>query len=312
MRKLYLVLASTALVAFMGFSATAFAVPDPSCDGNPYNNDPVIHDFVMTMTDSNVEGAVSGLSGKGLACGSDSADLGSLNDNADILTGPGVVVNNTSGMANGRFVGDVLINIALNVGIFGNTVVEDVQSVLLIEPLSSCQNEPLVGGQIPGEVIACYKGVNPQGFNYNIVTVGDDGRTWLTLGPFHPLLGTAGLTDIKEFNLCGRVGSSGGTTFPDDCGDSSQPFLQKNGDSSGRGSPEGNGDYTVTATNRSGQTTDPVTSHVDWICVIDQPDPDLEPPYSLSSGSARGSEEYTANQNAKLYQLAPELCRLRL
>ncbi len=73
MRKIYLAVASCiALVAFMGFSATALAVPDPSCDGDPYNNDAVVHDFAITMTDSNVAGEVSGLSGSGLACGADS------------------------------------------------------------------------------------------------------------------------------------------------------------------------------------------------------------------------------------------------
>ncbi len=226
MRKLYLSVAScVALVAFMGFSVSALAAPDPSCDGTPYNNDPAVHDFTITMTDSNVSGEVSGLSGSGLACGADTQNSGSYYDHADIGTPPGVVINNTSGMANGRFVGTALVNVMV-ADIFGG-VYEDVHSELSIAPIAECAAENPVGGDIPGTIIACYRGDNPVGYNYNWGTVDNDGKSWLTIGPFHSFV-TSGLTHIKEFNLCGYVGASGGSS----CGTSSDPFLQKNGDAS--------------------------------------------------------------------------------
>ncbi len=104
---------------------------------------------------------------------------------------------------------------------------EDVASTLRIAPIAECAAENPVGGDIPGTIIACYKGSNVLGNNYNWGTVDNDGKSWLTIGPFHSFV-TAGLTHIKEFNLCGYVGAVGGSS----CGTSSDPFLQKNGDAS--------------------------------------------------------------------------------
>ena len=73
MRKFFLALASCiALVAFIGFSATAMAIAiGPDCDGDPYNNDFAVHDFTLVTPDSDVEHTVSGAAGEGVACGTE-------------------------------------------------------------------------------------------------------------------------------------------------------------------------------------------------------------------------------------------------
>ncbi len=119
MRKFYLAIAScVALVAFMGFSATAYSanIVDPDCDGTPNNNDFVVNNFGIVTANSDVAGEVSGMTGSGAACGTvlqdNFLDCGSspyghetLNDYALVKSPPGVEVNSTAGLQTGRNVG---------------------------------------------------------------------------------------------------------------------------------------------------------------------------------------------------------------
>ncbi len=278
MRKFYLVIAScVALVAFMGFSANAFALTDPDCDGDPYDNTLLVHDFSIEMIDSYVAGEPSGLGGSGLACRTDISFGGggaeTIFDHADISNPDGVKVGHTSVMANTRFVGTARLNVA-GYGLFGEAHIfgvgaddldgppEGISSILSIDSIANCDAETPVGGDVPGTIIACYKGTNPLGFNYSWI-IENQGRTNLTIGPFHPLGGVAGMTRIHEFNLCAYVGAPGGSTFPDDCGTSSDPFLQKNGIRRDPCYPSA-GIYGVTATTRGGEITPRVTTRVNW------------------------------------------------
>lgn len=282
MRKLGLCLFScAALVAFMGFGAPAYGdhIRDAQCA--PYNNQFGVYEFNLT-TASNQAHAVSGLTGSGLACGTalhnNLLNCGpsgqtppqgqeSLNTRADINVPQGVQVNSTSSMSDDDFVGSAQVDVAHCYGLF-STIYEDQDSVIRVE-------RDTAGTDCPQVFVACYKGSNPLGYNHNWVTQGGNGRYTMTIGPFHPAVGTAGITQIDEFNLCGNAGDASGTTYPDDCGDSTRPWLQKNGDRSAMECSNGNGIYTVTATNDIGQTTAPASDCVTWVQlgVIVRPSP---------------------------------------
>ncbi len=301
MRKIYLALVScVALVAFMGFGGSAFAVVDPSCDGDPYNNDFAVHDFTLDTPDSHVAGDVSGVSGSGLACGTEISGTwlapvgaGTLNDNADILAAPGVKVNPTAGMPVDSYAGAAVINSASWAPIFGALIIPDVHSDLTVAPIGTadqvetCAYEAAqaVGGPEPGEIVACYRGTTDptalvKGHNFSWQTLAPDGRYTLTIGRFyndllaHPagIEGVkAGLTHIKEFTLCNNIGAPITPGIGGQCGTSSDPWIQKNGIMSTpinksplQYCPRDAGLYTVTVTNKAGETTGPVSSRVIW------------------------------------------------
>ncbi len=305
MRKLYLLVAScVAVVAFMGFSATGFAnhIQEPACAGN--NNAFEVLDFSID-TENNVVGAVSGLTGQGIACGTALDDLlenanplgphwlhgcgangqtplegvESLNDRALIGVPPGVEINpsdnlNTGDGNQGDF-GDYVGNASINIASCFLRSVSTQQAVLYAETNNGDDD-------CPDSAIACYYGVSPLGYNYSWVEiVGKGPRYQMTIGPFHALADESGLTRIHNFTLCGYAGSSS-------CGNGMDlsKWMQKNGDgivsNSGhslwtRGGIDGwiprcnagiegnRGVYTVRVTNKANQTTAPVSSCVRWV-----------------------------------------------
>ncbi len=306
MRKLYLVVAScVALVAFMGLSATAFAVIDSDC----VPNDVEIQGFTVTSLDSSVSGEVSGINGAGRACGSEIENggpgefpgEGTLFKRADITIPAGVVVAEapSAQIPVDSYVGEAQIDVLFwaDFGLLTvATDIPDLQPSLITRPKSECQAErnALGDGGSEADIVACYYGEITGFFHFkewNWVVDDGNGELTLTIGEFHNLTQThvsAGLTEIDRFDLCAYAGTVGGNS----CGDGSEPskWTQKNGDvsegygwlpgytrglpiptslhrvlfSCDYGSNKGRGIYTVTATNRDGQTTDPVSSCVSW------------------------------------------------
>ncbi len=331
MRKLYLAIASITLVAFMGFSASAFAndVFDSDCAADPDAFE--VTNFTIDTPDTNWEHRVSGIVGSGLGCGSrihnDFAQgnypgVETLNDLAIIQNPPGVTNNvaPSADLPKGTYVGEARVDALTWIWFFGDAqTVEDSELTLRVEdrddPITTPPGPTGTFGMpdCPASAIACYRGKSSTGHGWTWVEENADGTTTLTIGRFYNDISgePAGLTEIDNFSLCGYGGDVGGIS----CGDGSDPskWLQKNGDSSGRGSAEGNGDFTVTMTNRAGQTTAPVTAHVNWIYIIPPPDPDMEPSRSLTEGSVtRGSGgSYVLKEVYRQVQLAPEACLIR-
>ena len=297
MRKLYLLVASTvALVAFMGFSATAFATAvDPSCDlghdhgdaDGPYNNDAAVHGFTLETT-NNISGAVSGITGSGLACGTEiggnlfpiggHTGEGTLNDNVDIVAPRGVKVNPTADMEVGSYVGGAIILSAtwmpvVHAAIIPTLIDFSVAPIGTSDQPQTCAWEAAraVGGLEPGEIVACYRGTTDpdeiiQGQNFNWQTLGPDGRYTLTIGRFYNEViphnpgeefVVAGLTDIRELMLCDRVGAPIGPGTGGECGSGTDPWVQKNGSC-------GLAAYKVTVTNKAGEETEPVYAQINW------------------------------------------------
>ncbi len=296
MRKLYLVVAScAALVAFMGFSATASAdIVDPDCDlghshgsnDGPYTNDFALNGFEITTT-NNVAYQVAGLTGGGVPCGTSleanflncgDGGLGqpTLNDNAVIDVPPGVVVNNTDTyIADGAYTGDALVNVASCIAGWLAEIHVNISTTLRADPISQCvrENNNMVGGPLPGTIVACHRADDDLGFlghAWSWSIVDGQGNHKTVIGPFAALAGSAGITNIHNFTLCPYAGSVGGNS----CGGSGDPTqgLQKNGDPVGHSlfakKPppcwDGNGVYTAKITRRNGDVTAPVSTCVPW------------------------------------------------
>ncbi len=288
MRKLYLVVAScAALVAFMGFSASASAdIVDPDCDGDPYSNDFALNGFEISTT-NNVANNVAGLTGAGVLCGTDleanfldCGDNGlgylTLNDHVVIESPPGVVINNTDTyIADGAYTGDALLNVAWCWATWNAQILLNFQVEVRADPISECvrENDNMVGGPLPGTIIACHRTDDEFGglfvaWNWSIVD--GQGNYKTVFGPVDAFVGSSGLTNIHNFTLCAYAGSVGGNS----CGGSGDPTqgLQKNGDPVGpslfakkpRPCWNGNGIYTATVTRKSGEETAPVSTCVEW------------------------------------------------
>lgn len=280
-----------ALLAFFGMTAVTVGYTYTDQDCNPYGNEFGLYD-VDINTSTSAPHAVSGVTGSGLACGTEleSGSLGweTLFDNADIVNPKSVEVASTASLPLGSYVGEANIDAAsyfagLPVGAPGQT------ARLRIDDISACEaeNDAAVGGPVPGEVVACYLGDTTgllAGHNWNWVTQGPGWGTTLTIGPFYNdmTFEPAGLTQINEFSLCqyaeddSTTGTKCGTSGGDD------PWLQKNGHKSKPGCENGEGIYTATATNKAGQTTDPLEVCVDWGRSLDLA---FAPPSKVSAGA---------------------------
>lgn len=260
-----------ALAAFFAVTGTASAITDPDCDGVPYDNTPLIHDFRIDTPDSHVAKAVSGTTGGGLVCGSDLRPLGgddTLYDHATVKYARGVGATPTSGHE-GEYVGEATVTILFR--LFGPRIAEHVESNLRVNPISECEGEQgkLVGDPTPGTVIACYYGWNWVGWNWNWITDDDPGPAqdlYLTIGPMYGFgdVTSPGMTEIEDMSLCAYFGPGGGP-----CGTSGTP-VGSNGDQSAFPTPacsNGNGVYTATATRRDGLVTPPASTCVKWFPV---------------------------------------------
>ena len=305
MRKFYLGIAScVALVAFMGFSASAFAnhLYDSDCAADPDAFE--MSNFTIDTPDSNIEYYVSGVTGSGRACGSRIHGLGlgdfqgteTLNDIAVIQYPPGVEVNQapSAKLLRGRYIGEARVDALTWIWFFGGAVpVDNSELTLRVEDRDDPITPP--GGSwgspdCPANSLACYRGKSDTGHGWMWVLEDADGGLSLTIGRFYnDVTGApAGLTEIDYFSLCGYAGDVNGIS----CGESWRGrWLQTNGVSSLRahpqdsicgerpGIPEGAGTYTATVTNRAGQTTDPVRTWVRW---------DIEPIAPTGSGIGHG------------------------
>lgn len=283
MRKPILLLAAcAALVASATAAAPALAATDPSCDGDPYANDFALHDMSLGVSGTPVAHWVAGIDGSGLACGTDIGTGSShpgwetLNDNADIVNPPGVEVNPTQSAANpggipvGSFTGNTKLN-AASWALSVPLIAPNQQADIFVDEMANCEaeNQITAGGPVPGTIVACYKGLTTgviPGHAWIWTTRSATTQT-LTIGPFYNDLTNdpAGLTHIKEFAMCSRAGDPGSTS----CGGGGDPWVQKNGDASAgncrRGGANPNGVYTVTVTNKAGQTSAGVPVCVSWM-----------------------------------------------
>ncbi len=304
MRKFYLAIAScVALVAFMGFSANAFAshsVQDPDCSavGNPQE----MVDFSISTPDSSVANEVSNLVGSAYACGSSLETVwlietclggdSTLNNHADIGLPPGFTVSDSDSVAQGSYAGSAKINVLYNA--FGTACVfsPDVPVILSTDNKAGCENEraiEIVGAVPQGDIVACLRGTSPAGVGWQWNVTDADGKSWTTIGPMHTPQGIEpGLTYVN-LDLCAYIGDTGAWDALGTCGteENGDQFQQRNGDPSpaacnngrdedgnlvdtqGEGDPElvYDGLFTATVTNEAGETTTtdpPASSCVSW------------------------------------------------
>ena len=312
------------LVAFSALSAPAFAdhIIEADCDGDPYDNSFALHGLEITAIDSDLAGEVSGINGRAAACGTTLhnsffncgvSPIGqdTLNNNANVETAPGVEINELDPATNpdlevGDFVGYAVVNVASCLASFLAGIHENIGSEMRVDSLDECEreNRDMVGGPKPGTVITCYKGVDVTsavslGHNWNWTTL-HNGRNTLTIGPFHPAIGSAGITKIQTFTLCGYVGTSSDNTVP--CrNDSSRPWMQKNGDASApdcRGGAGPEGIYTGTVTNNRGDESPAATACVS----LRKVDPDCDgTPYNNDFTINRFAVDTPLNHSADAY-----------
>lgn len=237
------------------------------CDGAPYNNDAVIHDFFLDTVDSHRAYQPSEVTAGGLACGSEAKLLGggkeTFYEEATIDVPPGVVVtptNETSDLH--RYAGkgkmDAIGHILLNRQEYYDQAF-DIE-VGMRDPEGDRDK-----GCVPA-AIACYFGSSGFFFNWNSVIDVGDGQLQIIIqhvngaGDFDP-----GLAKI-EMDLCRNFGPVDGT----DCGTSNDPVEQYSGDVSYPGA-QGcfaggpNGLYVAKATQRDGTEATPDDSCVKWL-----------------------------------------------
>ncbi len=277
-RKLSLAIVScVALVAFMGLAGSASAgdVVHADCDGDPYNNDAVIHDFELGTPDSHKSFAPSGIKGGALVCGTRVFNCGPGNllicgrdsyyDRAEIGVANGVEITDTASIPTGAYAGRADVHVITDVLSFPSNQTDS--TVLTVKPKGEAD--------CPGNEVACYRGQGGLGHNYNW-TVQDPvtGKYTLVIGKIIPIAGEAGLVKI-DMMFCEKFGAPGTSQ----CGSGGAPVVQKNGAASlGKASSgllgsnpthqkpcsNGNGTYEATATQRGGLVTPSVTSCVVW------------------------------------------------
>lgn len=266
----FLAASCTALVAFFGFSASAFALHDPAC--NQWGNQFGVYDFQIDTPDSHRERAVSGVTGSGYACGSEIGwfyyGAETLYNHADVSVPPGVEIADSDLVPNGSYAAGASVNVLYH-GPAGVSYFRDaVSSEVRTDYKAMCEWErdhEIVGPTPRGQIVSCLKGVNELGHSWSWATrvispSQTDRNLSLTIGPMHGVVGVEpGLTYI-DLDLCAYYGTVEGT----ECGSGGRQWQQKNGHASYPNCTNGNGVYTMTATNNAGETTDPAEACVEW------------------------------------------------
>ncbi len=270
-RKISILLgACVALVALSSFSTAAFALVDQDCDGDPHNNNPVIHDFTITP-DSDIANKVSGYSGSGLVCGSHVSSL-SANPveyakiqlaNGIAVTDPqaaGVPVDAVAGPPEGNTVR--VLQRAF--GVVTNPTYVNV--LLTVEDKSVCAADSASIGEpfSEAQIISCLRAETSILGNNNIWTVaGEAGAGPVSyIGPIKTLggIGVAGITRIT-YTICDNFGAPGS----DACGSSSDVAVGTNGDATSPNCGNGNGIYTAQAFFEDDTSTPVVSTCVELV-----------------------------------------------
>lgn len=264
-RQACFVMSCMALVAFFGISASAFALVDPACDGEPYNNDPAIHEFSIGTPDSPYAHDESKMTANAVICGTElTPGFGgesSRYETASVSLAPGVEITNTANIPVGSYTGKAFVNLLYHGPIGTPYFAPNVPSTLRVDrpgPLTDC----------PADAVACHRGSNFLGHNWSWTTVDQDGNYKITIGKTYGLAGIApGITYIN-LEMCKNFGQVNGST----CGSSSNPVIQYNGDPSalncpGRGTgvvKSRNGIYTARAKQYGGTKTRLAMTCVPW------------------------------------------------
>ncbi len=277
---------------------------DPSCNGDPYENDFLIHNFAVDTPDTHVARRTSRVTANALVCGTALEASGqgtdTLLDHLDIMepagawqtyTGPGSRIRRNSYA--GKLTGRLATHDASGTPTFEETSatlrVDRLRPRSLGGPLPSnadnCNREAeqvQVGPDYTrGVIIACFVARSDPGspvqwrsWVWGALSKKRDCnrrcpvRFYLTLGPIHIDSDPgrpAGLTKIDEFTICGNAGRVWGNQ----CGTNPRKRLHRNGRVSAPDCLNGNGIYEVTATNKNGDVTpssgdNPVSSCVEW------------------------------------------------
>lgn len=262
-------------VAIFSAPANASHIRDPACQGYPYPNNLRVYGFSVDTPDSLWAGEVSGVEAWGIACGpalhreasgcgpdgqSPPEGYESLNVRIDMEMAPGVEINSTDNLEEGAYMGIASGNAMVCAG-------PDTQ--ILSGGMAIRAKRDRAGTDCPqaAEVIACYRAFatysSGSGYSYSWVTQLEDGTLYLTTGPVHisaPIrVEGAGFTRFQT-RLCAYAGGPATTA----CGDSSRPWVTKNGWASYPFCDEGTGIFAVTVTNAIGDTSPTSLACVEW------------------------------------------------
>lgn len=261
---------------------TPEVVQDPACSesGNRFG----IFNFDINTPDSNRAWAISRVTSTFLACGTEitgaSSDSYAKNGSGSqfvrfqIKAPPGVRTNRLGAWADDYNAGTLSIDVLTWSGNPSTPIFRSATLSLKVDTDFSMRPD------CPANFVACYRGVvrygDVSGPIWLWVTRDRTGRETLTIGELHNNSGSpVGITNVRGLNLCARAGRPGSNR----CGGSSDPWLQRNGHASypiwsnrrtcfGLWGWAGRGIFSVTATNRDGETTNPVKRCVVWDPVI--------------------------------------------
>lgn len=281
MRKASILAASCiAVVAYLGLSAQAFAVHDPACD--PYNNQFGIQELTIATPNMKMQNNVSGITGNGLACGTEIYNnpflrsCSSKGDDsefvrAEIKNPPGVVTNPTNdnpNFADGDYVGSANVNVVSWLSPpcgFDALFYPNQDATVRIDKDAGTDCEPAAIACYRGDSYGIPKGHGWQWVKHDAIT----GINTLYIGEFHNATTNSdtGITYLHPFTLCAYAGDSGNT-----CGDSENvnpdKWVQTTGDHSYPNCSNGNGIYSARAKTRgpgTGVWTDEKTACVSWL-----------------------------------------------
>ncbi len=262
-------------------------VTTDECDGDPYENDFLVHDFTVETPDSQTAWIASRLSASALVCGTtleaSGQGTGTLTDHIDIMEPAGAWPTYTgpySGVPVASYAGKLRARMETHTD-SGDPTYEVAVANLTVEPLSirslgsnspiedNCNREAeevqiepdytsgliitcFIARSIPGSPIQWHSwiwgAISRERGCQGICPV----RFYLTLGPIHSESSRpTGLTKVEELTICGYAGD----VLGDDCGTNPLRRLHRNGDASFPNCENGNGTYKITATRRSGATT---------------------------------------------------------